>query len=104
MITRAVVHRTPTIQDGLVIRWNPDPENYRAGEVSASRNGILISGFWDVWRTRDEIAAFNALIEQAWAAHLMLKAGAEPARYALEIDVRFGESVGEAYSRARVVG
>ena len=40
---------TPTIMDGLVVRW--DLDGWGDGQISASRNGVLISGGWPVMVT-----------------------------------------------------
>lgn len=36
---------TLTIMDGLVVRWQEDRGKSAALEVSASRNGIMVSGY-----------------------------------------------------------
>lgn len=37
---------TPTIQDGLVVRYQLEPDSPGGGEISASRNGVCISGYF----------------------------------------------------------
>lgn len=40
---------TPTIMDGEVVRWQGRVSWLTKPEISASRNGILISGAWPVF-------------------------------------------------------
>lgn len=54
--------RTPTIMDGLVVRFrlrNPPWQN--EPEVSASRNGVMLSGAWPVMDER-ELAVLGKLL------------------------------------------
>ena len=37
---------TPTIMDGLVVRWTFNTGWVNKPEISASRNGVCISGAW----------------------------------------------------------
>lgn len=40
------IHETPTICDGLVVRWTQKHDRgVRGLEISASRNGVMVSGF-----------------------------------------------------------
>ena len=93
---RIYVHRTPTIMDGLVVRWNLQGDERR--EVSASRNGVAINGWW-MFGSTETITEFQGLISEAWRAHALLKKGIAPARYENEVDVRFGETLAEVVAR-----
>lgn len=53
---------TPTIMDGLVVRWQL--EGRGDGEVSASRNGVLICGGWPVLST-DGIEGLKQVLDKA---------------------------------------
>lgn len=63
---------TPTIQDGPVFRWGDE-----AFEVSASRNGVMISGHSP---PLDQFAMrrFSGLLAVAEAVHLQLRRGDRP--------------------------
>lgn len=45
MVPTFKLYRTPTIMSGLVYRWKLDDDRWDA-EISASRDGVLISGHW----------------------------------------------------------
>jgi len=89
-------HRTPTIMDGLVLRWNP-AGNLDA-EISASRNGVAISGYWD-FRSPTMIASFRLILAYAEEARLALGQDKTPARYENEIDVKFGDTLEDVVAR-----
>lgn len=103
------VHRTHTVMDGLVIRWNVSPWPY-AGlqpEISASRNSVMISGHWEL-RNPDDYATFGLATVDAFAAHTQLREAdrgrlfgnvAGPPRYPNEVDVRFGETLDQVIER-----
>lgn len=66
-----VCKRTPTIMDGLVFRWQLKSEFWQThsspGEVSVSRNGVLVSGVWPVFQSETELEAFSFVLATAWA-------------------------------------
>lgn len=66
--------RTPTIMDGLVIRYKYE----NGGEVSASRNGVVVQGSFPRITTAVQLGDFIAVVEQAHADYRMLKAGQDP--------------------------
>ena len=74
MFTRT---RTPTIMDGVVIRWTLVGYDRWAqpGEISASRNGVLISGSWPVLSDPEELATIKATLDEAVEAHRRLRRG-----------------------------
>ena len=41
---------TPTIMDGEVVRWEGDVNYANKPEISASRNGVSISGAWPIMK------------------------------------------------------
>lgn len=94
-MSKFYVHRTHTM-DGLVIRWNPSPDERR--EISASRDGVAISGFW-VLGDIDQRTELSKVISSAWNAYEQLKRGLVPPRYDNEVDVRFGETLGDVIAR-----
>lgn len=105
-----IVHITPTIMDGIVVRWNPDAESRH--EISASRNGVAVSG-WLV--TQHDQAEFLTTVALAWEMYRLLAKAAERGPFVrMEmsdvkswlvergqrvVDVQFGESLAEAYTR-----
>lgn len=94
------VHRTHTICDGLVIRWNPRwPFRSLAPEISASRNGVMVSGHWEL-KSPEAIAAFQAAVVEAVAARAILGREGKPARFPNEVDVPFGDSIEDVIDRA----
>lgn len=66
-ITTPCVTITPTICDGIVVRWYGSENAMRRGSeiVSASRNGVCGHGGYIT----------PEMFVQAWAAHLALKSG-----------------------------
>lgn len=52
---------TPTIMDGPVVRYRLDSDVYDA-EVSASRNGVTISGRWPVMPYGSRTAAVISIL------------------------------------------
>ena len=54
---------TQTIMDGLVIRWYGQVIWVDHPEISASRNGVLISGSWPVVKSVQEIKDILDLAE-----------------------------------------
>lgn len=57
-------HITPTVMDGIVVRWNVDPDNYERGEISASRNAIVVTGYHHI-RTPAALDIFRATLQRA---------------------------------------
>lgn len=58
---------TPTIMDGLVIRWKIGGDVY-TGEINASRNGVSIRGTWPVM-SAETIAVVEEQLTCARIAH-----------------------------------
>lgn len=57
---------TPTIMDGEVVRWREVvPEGMRGGEVSASRNGVMVSGPFGIMNSRQDADVLVELIREA---------------------------------------
>lgn len=66
-----VCKRTPTIMDGPVFRWqlasmhrHPAP-----GEISVSRNGVLIDGTWPIILDEAFLGAFICVLGDAWSVY-----------------------------------
>jgi predicted TPR repeat methyltransferase len=107
-----VCHITPTIMDGLVVRWNPSATDTLA-EISASRNGVAIE--WRMLRTEHDKAEYERIVGLAWEAYRMLAKAAErgpfvrmdkadllawlTARGVRVLDVQFGETLADAVKR-----
>lgn len=53
---------TPTIMDGLVVRWKLD--GWGDGEISASRKGVLISGNWPIMGA-DGVELLKKMLDRA---------------------------------------
>lgn len=70
--------RTPTIMDGLVIRYEGDAGWANTPEISASRTGVAIEGAWPTLRSRIDIARVVAHLERAWSDHIELAHGRDP--------------------------
>jgi len=91
------VHRTHTIMSGLVIRWNP-AGNLNA-EISASRDAICVSGYWEL-NSPTQIALFRTALAQAEEArHLLARNGTKPPRYENELDFHFGDRLEEVVAK-----
>lgn len=45
---------TPTIMDGLVVRYQLDSDIY-TGEINASRNGVSLYGTWPTFSVDDSV-------------------------------------------------
>lgn len=69
MFTRT---RTPTIMDGVVIRWRLDGR-WHDGEISASRNGVVICGRWPTLSDPEAIATVKEVLDDAHRTHLALR-------------------------------
>ncbi len=61
---------TPTIMDGLVVRWYGKVSWENKPEISASRNGVLISGAFPVLT---DVSSVKAMLDTAHAEYLKLK-------------------------------
>lgn len=70
-------HDTPTIMDGIVVRYKL--EHYD-GEISASRNGVAISGTWPGIQNIDDLSDLRRVLFRAHEHFVVL---ARP-RYAYE--------------------
>ncbi len=102
---------TPTVMDGIVVRWTPDVANHKH-EISASRNGVAVDG-WIV--TAHDRELFLAAINHAWDLYRELAKAAERGpfvrmemddvrRWLAErgqrlVDVRLGETLAQAMER-----
>jgi hypothetical protein len=58
--------KTPTIMDGLVVRWTVSKGHSRAGEISASRNGVLVSGYFPRTCDKEWLKGFKATLDIAF--------------------------------------
>lgn len=63
---------TPTIMSGRVIRWqlNADPFD---GEISASRDGVLICGHWPVLSDPEALVEIKAILDEAQREHELMR-------------------------------
>jgi hypothetical protein len=66
---------TPTIMDGLVVRWQLTSELYD-GEINASRNGVSLFGRWPIMDT-ESVVLFEETLARArvQAQHLSAERG-----------------------------
>lgn len=87
------VHRTHTIMDGLVVRWNP-ARNLDA-EISASRNGVAISGHW-MLTSPESIEMFRKVLDRAYELRGVIGRREPLPRFENEIDFHFGDSLEDA--------
>lgn len=69
-------HITPTVMDGIVVRWLVDPDNHRRGEISASREAVMTSGSFTL-RTQIDREHFEAALRAAWEVYRRLAKAAE---------------------------
>lgn len=106
------VHVTPTVMDGIVVRWNPDTTGN--SEISASRNGVHVH-CWPMLRVEHDRVEFDRTVSLAWEMYRLLAKAAERgpfvrmesdevtawlAAHAQQIvDVRFGETLADAVAR-----
>ena len=92
------VYRTHTIMSGLVLRWSLSG-NLNA-EISASRDAVCISGFWDLC-SPTQIAEFRTVLAQAEEARHLLARGrhSAPARYENEVDFHFGDTIEDVVAK-----
>jgi hypothetical protein len=65
---------TPTIMDGLVVRWKGKVNYANYPEISASRNGVLISGAWPVM-TAAGIEEVHTILDLALNEFVALSSG-----------------------------
>ena len=65
---------TPTIMDGKVVRWKAKTGWVNQPEISASRNGVAISGAWPTFTDVDSV---KTQLDEAYLEYLKLK---EPPR------------------------
>lgn len=107
-----ICHVTPTIMDGIVVRWNPAPDG--DAEISASRNGVLVNGF-PLILTQHALDEFNRTVSLAWEMYRSLAKAAERGPFArMEmsevhawlqergvhvVERRFGETLAEAVGK-----
>lgn len=76
---------TPTITDGPVIRWgggidrgvlrclfSGEDRTDWAGQISASRAGVVVSGFWPPLARAEDVEDFAATMRKAHDAHLRI--------------------------------
>lgn len=57
---------TPTIMDGLVVRYKVSTAYPHQAEVSASKHGVLISGAWPLLESVEDV---EAVVRQLWRAY-----------------------------------
>lgn len=62
---------TPTIMDGLVVRWQIGGDVY-TGEINASRNGVSIRGTWPVM-SAETAAVVEEQLAYARIAHAEIR-------------------------------
>lgn len=105
-----IAHITPTIMDGIVVRWTPDEHSQH--EISASRNGVAVTG-WLV--TVHDQTEFLTTIAHAWNLYRLLAKAAERGPFVRMgtdevrawlvesgqrvVDVRLGETLAGAMGR-----
>lgn len=63
---------TPTVMDGMVVRWKGMVEWRNYPEISASRNGVCISGGWPTLGYND-IESIKAKLDEAYTKHQELQ-------------------------------
>jgi hypothetical protein len=68
---------TPTVMDGIVVRWQVDPDNHHLGEISASRNGVAIGGYFPLLTTPTCSRDFLSALANAWEMYRRLAKAAE---------------------------
>lgn len=97
-MTKFYVHRTQTIMSGLVIRWSP-AGNINA-EISASRDAVCVSGYWDL-HSPTQIAEFRTVLAHAEEARHLLARGllGKPPRYENELDFHFGDTLADVVAK-----
>ena len=64
---------TPTIMDGLVIRWTMKVGWSNRPEISASRNGVCLSGCWPTLKSVEELDAVKRQLGEAFVEHLAIQ-------------------------------
>lgn len=69
---------TPTIMDGQVIRWTSKTGWVNKPEISASRNGVCISGAWPTINNSEDLQDVKEKLADAFEFYLMLRAGRKP--------------------------
>lgn len=60
---------TPTIQSGLVVRWQGEVLFRNYPEISASREGVLISGAWPIITDPESIETIKRILDEAVTIH-----------------------------------
>ena len=63
---------TPTIMDGLVVRWYGKVGWSNKPEISASRNGVVIYGAWPTLSSQASLDAVKAKLDEALQVHQQL--------------------------------
>lgn len=67
---------TPTAMDGIVVRWQVDPDNYERGEISASRECVMTAGSFR-FVTQLQRDQFTKALGQAWEIYRRLAKASE---------------------------
>lgn len=71
--------RTPTIMDGIVIRYRLDGTGHaHQPEISASRNGVTIAGAWPQITDETVWAQAQVTMMRAWEDFRVLARGGDP--------------------------
>lgn len=66
---------TPTVMDGLVVRWQLTSDVY-TGEINASRNGVSLFGHWPIMTTEETVMVEETLARaRVQAQHLSQERG-----------------------------
>lgn len=66
-----------TVMDGIVVRWQSDPDNHHLGEISASRNGVQVGGYFPLLTTPTCRRDFERTLAHAWEMYRRLAKAAE---------------------------
>lgn len=64
---------TPTIMDGLAFRWSMNVGWSNRPEISASRNGVSLSGCWPILHSVERVDAIKRQLGEAFVEHLAMK-------------------------------
>jgi hypothetical protein len=66
-------NETPTIMDGLVVRWTCKTGWVNRPEISASRNGVCINGAWPTLSTAESIETVKSQLDEAYRVSRTMK-------------------------------
>lgn len=66
---------TPTVMDGMVVRWQLESDVY-SGQINASRNGVSMCGRWPILTTEECVMVEEMLARaRVQAQHLSQERG-----------------------------